>query len=154
MVVKSTFQVSRTSTQVIILARAILFSTIIGYIGVVGLRDYVEINREQNGKEKDASLSQWRNRIRRVFNKASSRVFAENKERKKKPDEKEFKKEAISYTEQFALDEKEDVIRKQGAAKGAEFYARFKQARSYVEKGDNEEDLQKMLRKWHSKLGR
>jgi hypothetical protein len=108
----------------------------------------------QDGKESNMPLSQWRNRMRRVFNKASSRAFAENKERKKKPDEKRFKKEAISYTEQFALDEKEDIIRKQGAIKGAEFYNRFKQVRSHVGKGDNEEDLEKIIRKWYTNLGR
>lgn len=159
MVVKTTYQVSRVSAQVIIIGQiltglGILFSTITGYIGIVGLRDYVEKNRKQTGKENTTSASQWRNRMRRVFNKASSRAFAENKERKRKPDEIGFKQEAVFYAEQFALDEKTDVVRKQGATKGAEFYNRFKQTRSHVEKGENEEDLQKIVRKWYSKLGK
>lgn len=97
-------------------------------------------------------MSEWRNRTKRVFRKASSRAFTENKGRKKKPDEKQFKKEAISYTEQFALDEKEDVAKKQGVTKGVEFYNRFKQVRSQVEKGENEKDIENMIQKWHDKL--
>ena len=157
MVVKSTYQVTRASTQIVITGEiltglGILLSTYTGYIGFVALGDHLQEKREQNGKESNTPLSEWRNRTKRVFRKASSRAFAENKIRKKKPDEKQFKKEAISYTEQFALDEKEDVIRKQGAAKGAEFHNRFKQVRSHVEKGENEKDIENIIQKWHDKL--
>jgi hypothetical protein len=145
LVAKSTYQVARTSAQ------AIISGEIVTFLGILLSASTSSVEYLRRERAYDTS-SGWKKRMKRVFQKALSRAYqAENTKRKGKPNKKQFTREVISYTEQFALNEKEDIVKKQGTTKAEEFYNRFKQVKSRVEKGKNEKDIKKIIQKWYDK---
>ena len=103
-------------------------------------------------KEPHPKYAEWKENIVTVFEKASSRAFADNKGRKKKPDLERFKKEAISFTPQFVSEQGDFIVRHFGDFKRREFLDCFKLVRGHLERGETEEDLEKIIHQWYDKL--
>jgi hypothetical protein len=103
-------------------------------------------------KDPSSKCAEWKGHIETIFKKASSIAFAETKGRKKKPDLERFKKKAISYTPQLVSEQQNLIVRHFGDFKRREFLDCFKLVRSHLEKGENEEDLEKIIQEWYAKI--
>jgi hypothetical protein len=103
-------------------------------------------------KEPRLKCAEWKGNIETIFKKASSRAFAENKGRKKKPDRERFKKEAISHALQFVSEQEDFIVRHFGDFKRREFLDCFKLVRGHLERGENEEDLERIIQQWYDQL--
>lgn len=148
MVEGSTYQVVRNSTQVITSGETL---TILGII-FSATAGSVEYWRKERASGK---LFGWKKRMKKVFENASSKAFDENKKKKIKkmrPNEKQFAEEVISFAEEIALAEKEDIVKKQGTTKAEEFYKRFEQAKSHSGKEEDRKRIKRIIKRWYDKL--
>lgn len=96
--------------------------------------------------------AEWKGNIEIVLEKASLRALSENKRRKKKPSYEQFKKETISCTPQFVSEQEEYIIGHFGKNRGEEFRICFDLAEARLEKGENEECLEKVIHELDDKL--
>jgi len=96
--------------------------------------------------------AEWTGVVEIVFQKASLRAYSENFFGKKEISYEEFKKETLSYTGQFVDEQCVFIANTMSKAKPQEFRIWFNIVKSRLEKEENMQDVENIIREWHNKL--
>lgn len=110
-------------------------------------------------KKPNPCPSEWERIIKIIFRKASSEAYMEYKKdieklHKPKPTRPDFKKKTMILASKYASSEEQRITKQHREVEGKEFLHCFKLVEGHLERGENEEDLEKIIQECYDRLNK